>query len=57
MDGFWGTLLVLVIVAVIVGLAVFCLVRNKIKGKSSCGSCCSCPMEGKCKGSRGTEHK
>ncbi|MBQ9116105.1 MAG: FeoB-associated Cys-rich membrane protein [Clostridia bacterium] len=44
-----GTLAVLAIVAVVVGIAVFSIMRDKKKGVSSCGnSCSSCPMSGKC---------
>ena len=51
MNEFFGTLIVAVLVAVIVGFAVFKMVKNKLDGKSSCGcSCGSCPMAGKCHG-------
>ena len=51
MGGLWGTLAVGAVVALIVGFAVFRLVKDKLSGKSSCGcSCSSCPMAGKCHG-------
>ena len=51
MEGFWGTLIVGLIVAAVVGFAAFKMVKNKLEGKSSCGcSCGSCPMAGKCHG-------
>lgn len=37
-----GTIIVGLIVAVIVGLAVYSLAKNKKKGKSSCGCGCGC---------------
>ena len=44
-----GTLVVLLIVAVIIGLAVFSVVRKRAKGGCSCGcGCNNCPMSGKC---------
>ncbi len=46
----WGTILVLCIVAAVIGLAVWSLVRDKRRGKStcSCGGCDGCPMSGQC---------
>lgn len=51
MGEFWGTLIVAVVVAMVVGFAAFRMVKNKLDGKSSCScSCSSCPMAGKCHG-------
>ena len=48
-----GTIIAIVIVALIVAAAVFVLVRDKKRGKSifgsSCGGgCANCPMHGSC---------
>lgn len=44
-----GTIIVLLIVAAIVALIIVNLVKDKKKGKSSCGSGCKgCPMSGSC---------
>ncbi len=44
-----GTIIVVLLVAAVVALAVWSMVRDKRKGKSSCGCGCSgCPMSGKC---------
>ena len=44
-----GTLVVLLVVAVISGLATYSLIKNKKKGGCSCGCGCSgCPMASKC---------
>ena len=40
---------VLAVLAALVALAVWSLLRDKKKGKSSCGgNCGACPMSGKC---------
>lgn len=45
----WKTVLVIAIIVVIVAFAVFSIVRDKKKGKCSCGnSCSSCGMNGMC---------
>ncbi len=47
--GNMGTILVCLVLILIVGAIVFCMVRNKKKGKSSCGGGCQgCPMSGSC---------
>ena len=46
-----GTSIVVTILAIIVGLIIFGMVRDKKAGKSSCScgcGCSSCPMSGKC---------
>ena len=48
-----GTVAVLAIVSAIIGLAIFSIIRDKKKGKSSCGGSCSCcPMGGMCHGTK-----
>lgn len=45
----WGTILVIFVLAFIVALIVTKLVRDKKKGKSSCGcGCANCPSQGMC---------
>ncbi|MBO4415342.1 MAG: FeoB-associated Cys-rich membrane protein [Lachnospiraceae bacterium] len=47
---------VIAILAAIIGLAVFTMVRNRKNGKSACGgSCCSCPYGDSCKKPEKTE--
>ena len=44
-----GTAVVVIILAVVVGLIIWSMVRDKKAGKSSCGcNCGNCPMAGKC---------
>ena len=48
-----GTIIVLIVLAAVIGAAVFAVVRDKKRGKSffggSCsGGCGNCPMHGKC---------
>lgn len=44
-----STIIVSVILAAIMGLIIFSMIKNKKKGKSSCGcNCSNCPMGGKC---------
>lgn len=44
-----GTIIVCAVLIVIVALIVANMIRNKKKGKSSCGCGCSnCPMSGSC---------
>ena len=44
-----GTIIVFVVLAVIVGLIIFKMYRDKKQGKSSCGcNCSSCPMSNEC---------
>lgn len=45
----WPTVIVIGIILGIVALAVFSILRDKKKGKCSCGnSCSSCQMSGMC---------
>lgn len=45
----WATLICGAAVIALVSLAVIKLVRDKKKGKSSCGcGCANCPMSGSC---------
>lgn len=44
-----GTIIVLVVLAIIVGTIIYNMFRDKKKGKSSCGcNCGSCPMANEC---------
>ena len=44
-----ATILICLVLAVIVALIIWSLVRNKKKGKSSCGcNCAHCAMAGSC---------
>ena len=44
-----GTVIVLLVLAAIIFLIVFSMVRDRKAGKSSCGCKCSCcPMAGQC---------
>ena len=44
-----GTIIVSVILLGVVGLIIYSVLRNKKKGKSSCGcGCSSCAMKGAC---------
>ncbi|MCM1055935.1 MAG: FeoB-associated Cys-rich membrane protein [Bacteroides sp.] len=46
-----STIIICMILAVIVGLIIISMVRNKKKGKCSCGNDCGCcPMGGSCHG-------
>lgn len=50
--GILGTIGVILILALIIGGAIFTLVKNKKKGKSPCGChCAGCAMSGACHGS------
>ena len=44
----WQTVIVAAIIIGVVALAVFSIVRDKKKGKCSCGSCSGCAMNGAC---------
>ena len=45
----WKTVLIIAIIIAVIALAVFSIVRDKKKGKCSCGnSCSSCGMNGTC---------
>ena len=45
----WGTILVVLILAVVVALIVRVIARDKKAGRSSCGAGCSgCAMKGSC---------
>ncbi|MCM1298188.1 MAG: FeoB-associated Cys-rich membrane protein [Firmicutes bacterium] len=47
------TIIVCIVLAAIVGLIIYKMVKDKKQGKSSCGgSCGSCPMGGCCHGSQ-----
>ena len=47
------TILVSVILAAVVGLIVFSLIRSRKKGKTSCGCGCEhCAMRGSCHGDK-----
>ena len=49
----WATIAALVFVAALIGIAVFSMIRNKRKGRTSCGCGCSaCPMAGECGGKK-----
>lgn len=44
-----ATIITLAVLAIVVSVAVISLVRDKKKGRSSCGcSCSNCAMQGKC---------
>lgn len=44
-----GTMFVSAVLILIIGLIIFKLIRDRKKGKSSCGcGCSSCPMNGSC---------
>ena len=46
-----GTIIVALVLAVIVALIIISAVKNKKKGKSSCGcNCAHCAMAGSCHG-------
>ncbi|MDO4565234.1 MAG: FeoB-associated Cys-rich membrane protein [Clostridia bacterium] len=46
---FWSTLIISLVLAGVVTLIVVRMVKNKRRGKSSCGcNCKDCPMSGKC---------
>ena len=46
-----ATIIICLVLAVIVALIIFSLVKNKKKGKSSCGcNCAHCAMAGQCHG-------
>ncbi|MGM9665651.1 MAG: FeoB-associated Cys-rich membrane protein [Eubacteriales bacterium] len=45
----WQTAIICIVLALIVGLVIFFMIRNKRKGKSSCGCGCSeCALKDKC---------
>lgn len=45
----WGTIIVLAVLAIIVGLIIFYMVRQKKAGKNNCGCGCeNCPSKGCC---------
>ena len=45
----WGTILVILVLAVVVALIVRTLIRDKKAGRSSCGAgCAGCAMKGSC---------
>lgn len=50
----WKTVLIIAIIIAVIALAVFSIVREKKKGKCSCGnSCSSCSMNGACHSKKG----
>lgn len=52
-----GTVAVLVALAVIFGLLIAHLIKNKKQGRSSCGCCSECAMHGQCHSHGGTQEK
>ncbi|MCR4671359.1 MAG: FeoB-associated Cys-rich membrane protein [Saccharofermentans sp.] len=45
----WANILIIALVAGLVALAVISMLRDKKKGKSSCGcNCANCALAGKC---------
>lgn len=45
----WGTLVAIGVVALLIAGAIFALVRDKKRGKCSCGcNCSACAMKGAC---------
>ncbi len=49
MSTFFGTLIVGLVLAVILAFVIYTMVRDKKRGKSSCGCNCShCPSAGMC---------
>ena len=54
-----GTIIICVVLILIVAAVIFSLVRDKKKGKSSCGcNCAHCAMAGAChKGQSDKKHK
>ena len=48
-----ATIITLLIVVLVVGLAVFKIIKDKKQGKSSCGcGCQGCALSDKCKGKK-----
>ena len=46
---YWGSIVIVAVLALIVGAVVFSRIRAKKQGKSSCGCGCShCAMKGAC---------
>ncbi len=44
-----GTILITLLIVLIVGGIIFSMIRNKRKGRSTCGcGCANCAMAGKC---------
>ena len=44
-----ATILICIVLLILVGTILFVLVRNRRRGKTSCGcSCTNCPMSGSC---------
>ena len=56
---FLPTVLICAVLVLIVGAILYSLIRNRKKGKSSCGcGCSSCPMGGMCHGKKAKDpHK
>ncbi len=51
MSGFLGTLIVAIILAAIIGLVIYSMVKDKKQGKHSCGGTCGCcPNSSLCHG-------
>ncbi len=49
LTAYGGTVAVILLVAAVVGFAVYSIVRDRKQGKSSCGcGCATCPMSGSC---------
>lgn len=51
------TIVICVVLLAVIGLAVWSLVKDKKKGKSSCGcNCAHCAMAGSCHGQKKKSH-
>lgn len=49
----WPTVLICAALVIIVGLIIFSLIRDKRKGKNTCGcNCAHCAMAGSCHGQK-----
>lgn len=45
----WGSIVVIAVLALVVGLIIYGMIREKKRGKSSCGGGCSgCAYSGSC---------
>lgn len=53
-----STIIICIVLAAIVGLIIFSLIKNKKKGKCSCGNNCGCcPMGGSCHGGQSRKER
>ncbi len=57
LQNYAGTIAVLAVLAVLFGLLIAHLVKNKKQGRSSCGCCSECAMRGQCHGHDETQKK